>query len=150
MSRNHKWRFLCDGSFKGGIQEAGIGIIVVSPEGRVVDGVACRFLCRDAVVAEAYAVLTACKLAVREGVEAEIWSDCLAVTHACCNRDEISPWECSVIVEEIKNQMDESTLISIVKCNRSSVSIADRIAKQVREKRLEPNWISPLLGSYVD
>ncbi|CAN1817212.1 hypothetical protein LINPERHAP1_LOCUS27982, partial [Linum perenne] len=114
------------------------------------DGVACRFLCREAVVAEAYAVLTACKLAAREGVEAEIWSDCLAVTNACCNRDEISPWECSAIVEEIKERVGESTMISIVKCDRSSVSVADRIAKQAREKRLEPNWISPLLGCYVE
>ncbi|CAN1853577.1 Uncharacterized mitochondrial protein AtMg00310 [Linum perenne] len=83
MSGNPIKRFLCDGSFKGEIQKAGIGVIAVNPEGRIVDGVARRLLCRAPIVAEAYAVLTACKLATQERVMTEVWSDCKQVVQAC-------------------------------------------------------------------
>ncbi|CAN1762563.1 Putative ribonuclease H protein At1g65750, partial [Linum perenne] len=147
--RNHKWRFLCDGSFKGEIQEAGVGIIVVNPEGRIVDGVACHLLCRDSIVAEAYAVLIACKLATRGGVEAEVWSDCRQVARACVDTEEVSPWECSTIVEEIRELLMRTPLVSIVNCERRRVAVADNIAKKARDGRLEINWVERIVGSVI-
>ncbi|CAN1315047.1 hypothetical protein LINPERPRIM_LOCUS29565 [Linum perenne] len=150
MPRNRRWRFLCDGSYKGEIQQAGIGIIVVSPEGQIVDGVADRFLCRDSIVAEAYAVLAACRLAKREGVAAEVWSDCRQVVKACLNPDDACPWECEAVIAEIRETIRDAPQVSIVSCNRERVAVADSIAKRAREQRLEFNWIANLVGNQVD
>ncbi|CAN1318107.1 LINE-1 retrotransposable element ORF2 protein [Linum perenne] len=144
MPRSHEWRFLCDGSYKEDVQKAGIGVISVNPEGRVVDGVAHRILCRRPIVAEAYAVLTACRLAARERVRSEIWSDCQQVVRACCATDDDGPWECSAIVAEVKNIINSSPWISLVNCRRDQVAIADGIARRVREERLDPHWLSQL------
>ncbi|CAN1145175.1 Uncharacterized mitochondrial protein AtMg00310 [Linum perenne] len=149
MPRNPTWRFLCDGSFNKEVRKAGIGVITVNPEDRVVDGAACRFLCRALIVAEAYAVLTACKLAVRDGIQAEIWSDCRQVVQACLNEECEGPWECSSIIAEVKEFLHDFPYISIVNCRRDSVTIADMIAKKMRDHSLEPNWLQRIVGFNV-
>ncbi|CAN1795126.1 hypothetical protein LINPERHAP1_LOCUS20500 [Linum perenne] len=122
---------------------------MVNPEGQIVDGVAGRFLCRDSIVAEAYAVVTACKLARREGVSAEVWSDCSQVVKACLNSEDACPWECEAVVAEIREIIRSSPQISIIKCNRNRVSMADSIARRAREQRLDVNWITNLIGEQV-
>ncbi|CAN1331090.1 hypothetical protein LINPERPRIM_LOCUS35200, partial [Linum perenne] len=146
VSRSRKWRFLCDGAFKETIEEAGVGIIIVNPEGLIVDGVACRFLCRESIVAEAYAVLIACRLAMREGVDAEVWSDCRQVVRACVESEETCPWACAAVVEEIRTLLAATPLISVLNCGRNRVEYADMIAKKARDQGLEMNWVERLRG----
>ncbi|CAN1852272.1 hypothetical protein LINPERHAP1_LOCUS40586 [Linum perenne] len=122
---------------------------MVNPEGQIVDGVAGRFLCRDSIVAEAYAVLTACRLARREGVDADVWSDCRQIVNACLNSEEACLWECEAVVAEIQEIIRSSPQISIIKCNINRVAVADSIARRAREQRLDVNWITNLIGEHV-
>ncbi|CAN1749798.1 hypothetical protein LINPERHAP1_LOCUS3828 [Linum perenne] len=148
MPRNQLWRFLCDGSYKRETQKAGIGVIVVNPEDRVVDGVASQVLCRGPIVAEAYAVLSACKQAARRGRNAEVWTDCLQVVKACEDQDDDGPWECSAIIAEIKVLLRNYPLIQIRKCRREAISLADNVARKARDLMLEPQWLQDLLGCH--
>ncbi|CAN0896451.1 hypothetical protein LINGRAHAP2_LOCUS18499, partial [Linum grandiflorum] len=141
MSRSVQRRLLCDGSFDKDVQKAGFGVIMVNPEGRVVDGVAGHLFCGTSIVAEARAVLAACILASREEGRADVWSDCKEVVDACGQEIQDCPWECSAVVASIQDILIAFPLIHVLYCSRQCVSAADRIAKQARDRTLREDWL---------
>ncbi|CAN1286952.1 hypothetical protein LINPERPRIM_LOCUS19457 [Linum perenne] len=102
------------------------------------------------VVAEAYAVLSARKLAARRGRSAEVWTDCQQVVKACESQEDDGPWECSAIIAEIKAILIDFPEIQIVKCSRSSIAAADGIARKARDQQLDPFWLQRLQGIHLN
>ncbi|CAN0836944.1 hypothetical protein LINGRAHAP2_LOCUS1651 [Linum grandiflorum] len=147
MSRSVQRRLLCDGSFDKDVQKAGFGVIMVNPEGRVVDGVAGHFFCGTSMVAEARAVLGACILASREEGRADVWSDCKEVVDACGQEIQDCPLECSAVVASIEEILIAFSLIHVLHCNRQCVSAANRMAKQARDRTLREDWLGELICS---
>ncbi|CAN0845860.1 hypothetical protein LINGRAHAP2_LOCUS4226 [Linum grandiflorum] len=62
-TNRYQYTLLCDGSFKYDIQQAGYGVVLFNSNGIAIDGRAGRLFCKEPLVAEAWAIFTAVRLA---------------------------------------------------------------------------------------
>ncbi|CAN1788506.1 LINE-1 retrotransposable element ORF2 protein, partial [Linum perenne] len=142
-SRDHR-SLLCDGSFSGTNQKAGYSVIMYDTAGTVVDGRAGQLFCRAPICAEATAVLHAVLLARLSPTPAIVYTDCLQVTNALKGSPSEWPWDCSAILASIAEALQGTNWISIKHCRRQFTSIADKVAKLIRDNKLPPDWLETL------
>ncbi|CAN1142947.1 hypothetical protein LINPERHAP2_LOCUS13355, partial [Linum perenne] len=145
LSRSYDRKLLCDGSFQDDVQKAGIGVIMFNSEGHAIDGVAGSFFCRAPIVAEAYALLSAVRLACRENLSAIILSDCQQLTSALRGHHSSWPWECSAIIADIVLLLSSNPCIEVSHCRRTEVKLADNVANLARRGILLPGWLSAMV-----
>ncbi|CAI0395367.1 unnamed protein product [Linum tenue] len=134
-------RIYCDGSFDPISREAAYGVVITNPHGQFVDGKAGRVVCSSPIETEAYALLEACKLAMREHVPSTIFSDCKALVDALKNHSDLWPWNCYAILSSIQRIIQVSNWINIAFTCRRNNKEADWIARNARLNTLHQDWL---------
>ncbi|CAN1250765.1 Putative ribonuclease H protein At1g65750 [Linum perenne] len=134
-------KIFCDGSFDQNSSEAGYGVVMKNPHGAVIDGRAGKFTCSSAMVAEAKALLEACKLATTSPSHSIISSDCQGLTLALRGPESEWPWECFAWLLAMKAILLAHDRISLTFIPRRQNKTADKVAKWARQDILPYNWI---------
>ncbi|CAN1189079.1 hypothetical protein LINPERHAP2_LOCUS39703 [Linum perenne] len=139
---NVPWTIQCDGSFQADSHRAGLGVVAINSEGHAADGRAGAFFCRTPCVAEAYAVLTAARMASDLGGQVVIKSDCLEVVNAVRGPPEERPWEIGAIIADIDSILQTNPGVHLTHCQRNEVAMAHNTANKARLEILLPNWLA--------
>ncbi|CAN1191130.1 hypothetical protein LINPERPRIM_LOCUS39749, partial [Linum perenne] len=145
--RTYQRVFLCDGSFRSDVQQAGYGVIIKDHHGHVVDGKAGKFLCRAPIVAEARALQVAVSEAVIFPGSSLIVTDCLTLVTALKQKVEDWPWECAAILADIVHKLGTVDCISVCHYGRAATLAADAVARKARDSCLAPGWVEALISA---
>ncbi|CAN1761942.1 Putative ribonuclease H protein At1g65750 [Linum perenne] len=137
-------KIVCDGAYKASIQRGAFGVIKYDAAGRVLDGRARNFCCRAPICAEANGLLAAVDMATRDTRRTIILTDCLAVTKALKESQELWPWEVASVLASIQQKLQMFTHIAVFHVHRNEVQEADRIAKKARDDLLPLDWLSSM------
>ncbi|CAN0903846.1 hypothetical protein LINGRAHAP2_LOCUS22759 [Linum grandiflorum] len=141
LTSRYEYTLLCDGSFKYDIQQAGYGLLLYNSTGFVIDGRAGRLFCKESIVAEAWALLMAIRLATDLIGTINILSDCKVLVQALSIPSDQWPWSCAALLAEIVAGLSSMPSASISFCHRSRLDSVDRVAKSARDGTLLPRWL---------
>ncbi|CAN1794536.1 hypothetical protein LINPERHAP1_LOCUS20329 [Linum perenne] len=137
----------CDGSFQNDPHQAAYGIIIMNAEGQVCDGRAGRFFCSSPIVSEARALLEAVTFAALSGARCIIFSDCLTLVASIKALKCKWPWECYGLLGRITDILSSSPSTTVRFIPRKENVLADWVAREARQNRLQPDWLQQLLYS---
>ncbi|CAN0918768.1 hypothetical protein LINGRAHAP2_LOCUS31063 [Linum grandiflorum] len=114
-SNRYVYTLLCDGSFKYDVQQAGYGVILYNSSGIATDRRAGRLVCKEPLVAEAWALLVDARLATSLVGSINILSGCQVLLSTMVRPPDSWPWTCSSLHPSI----------SMTFCPRSRLVVVD-------------------------
>ncbi|CAN0827324.1 hypothetical protein LINGRAPRIM_LOCUS2550, partial [Linum grandiflorum] len=107
-------------------------------------GRAGRVFCKEPIVAEAWALLFAARLAAGLIGSINIRSDCKMLVQALSHPSDCSPWSCDALIAEIADILCSKPYVSVTHCHRSRLLSVDRVVRSARDGALTPGWMLDL------